>query len=690
MGLKEIIIKSSNIPLEENIQKEWLITNGLGGYASSTVVGINTRKYHGLLVSALKPPGSRFVLLEKLDEDILLNNKIYRFGSNEFKDTIYPTGYQYLKQVSINPFPHFTYKKNHITIEKTIFIFNKINGIALLYNIINKNNSAATIKIFPLVNCRNFHKVTNHQLNPIKFNQKQDSNEVFLSFDNPKVNLAIYSTNGKFIKKHNRINKIHYRKEKLRGERSEDDCFQPGFFEMIIKPKNSKKTCIVAISDENKKTISNIINEIGLTNKDIFSKLEQLAKKGNNASNIFYSTHQMIKERNWLNWLLLAGKNFLVKDNKSNHHIIAGYFWFGPWGRDTFISLPGLLLVRNRFNVAKQLLYNFSLLIKNGLIPNFRSDQQQDFAYNSVDASLWYINSILQLLKYTGDFNFVKKKLWRKILEIINSYEIGTKFGIKMDPDGLLLHGPQLTWMDAMVDEKAITPRSGKAVEIQSLWYNALKIAEFLANKFGEKKIEEKYSELSTKAKSSFNNKFWNKTRNCLFDVIYNNQTDISIRPNQIFSFALDFSILNQNRRNRVIDIVYSELLTPFGLRTLDSKDSNYRGNYIGNRSSRDRAYHNGTVWPWLLGPFITACSKLKKYEISSFNNQEKMLQSLLEKNLFEGGIGNLSEIFDGDSPHTARGCISQAWSVAEPLRAYVENIMNIQPKFSKHIFRNS
>ena len=423
-----------------------------------------------------------------------------------------------------------------------------------------------------------------------------------------------------------------------------------------------------------------------MTNKDIYSKLKKTRTENRNIINIFYSKHPRIKENNWLNWLLLAGKNVTVEDKKNNPHIIAGYFWFGPWGRDTFISMPGLLLIPNRFNTAKKILYNFSLLVKKGLIPNFQQNQQQEFAYNTVDAPLWYINAILQFLKYTGDYDFIQKKLWSTILEIITYYQNGTEFGIKMDRDGLLLHGPQLTWMDAMVDGKAITPRSGKAIEIQALWYNALRITELLAKKFGEKNKREKYSEIAFKTKSSFNKKFWNKNRNCLFDVIDNSKTDSSIRPNQIISLALDFIILNKNKGTGVIDIVSTELLTPFGLRTLDEHNSDYRGNYVGDRASRDREYHNGTVWPWLLGPFITACSNMKQFSIDRLDKKEKFVTSLLEKHLFDAGIGNISEIFDGDAPHKSRGCISQAWSIAEPLRAYVENILNIKPKYSQII----
>ena len=686
MKFNEICLKSKDlVSLEENLQKEWLLTNGIGGYASSTVLGINTRKYHGLLISALNPPGYRTVHLEKIDEDITINNQTYRFGANEFKDIIYPKGFRSLKEFSINPFPTFIYSNSVVEIKKNIFMPTKKNAVILIYNIINKSSKTAKIKLFPLVNSRNFHKISNNNLKPLQYTQIQNENSVVLSFCNPKSTLAIFSTKGKFIKNTNFIQNIYYRQEDLRGESSIDDCLQPGFFELKINPKKSIQNCIIASSDKNMKNSIDHIQEIGITNKEIKLVLKYEAKKNRQLLIDFYFNYYKIQESNWLNWILLAAKNLVVGDHKNKKHIIAGYFWFGPWGRDTFISLPGLLLVPRRFNAAKNILYNFSKLVKNGLVPNFQQDQQKDVGYNTVDASLWYLNAILQYLKYTGDFAFVQKKLWSTILKIVRCFEKGTDFGIKMDQDCLLQHGPQLTWMDAIVDGKAVNPRSGKAVEIQSLWYNALKIIGLLAEKFGDKYISEKYAEIASKSKLSFNRKFWNKKRNCLFDVVGNDNNDSSIRPNQIIPVALDFSIIENDHCSAIIDVVSSELLTPYGLRTLEKKDSKYNGKYVGNRQSRDQAYHNGTVWPWLLGPFITAYFKIKKIDAQKSNTIEKnILQTLLKDHLLNSGLGYVSEVFDGDLPHKARGCIAQAWSIAEPLRAYIEDIMNIKPKFNE------
>ena len=684
MEYNEIGLKSKNlVSLEENLQKEWLLTNGIGGYAASTILGINTRKYHGLLISALNPPGNRTVHLERIDEDVTINNQTYRFGANEFKDIIYPKGFKLLKEFSINPFPTFVYSNSVVEIKKNIAMPTKKNAIILLYNITNKSSKMAKIKLFPLVNSRNFHKISNNNLKPLQYTQIQTKNSVLLSFCNPKSTLTIFSTKGKFIKKTNFIQNIYYRQEDLRGESSIDDCLQPGFFELKINPKKSIKTCIIASSGKNIKNSLDIIQEIGITNKEIKLLLQHETKKNRQLLIDFYSNYNKLQESNWLNWIMLAAKNFVVEDHKNNKHILAGYFWFGPWGRDTFISLPGLILIPRRFNDAKNILYNFSTLIKNGLVPNFQQDHQKHMEYNTVDASLWYLNAILQYLKYTGDFAFVQKKLWSTILKIVKFFEKGTDFGIKMDQDCLLQHGPQLTWMDAIVNGKAVTPRSGKAVEIQSLWYNALKITGLLAKKFGEKYNYEKYTEIASKSKLSFNRKFWNKKRNCLFDVVENDNNDSSIRPNQIIPISLDFSIIEKDHYRAIIDVVSTELLTPYGLKTLEKNDLKYKGKYVGNRQSRDQAYHNGTVWPWLLGPFTTAYFKLKKMEPQKSDKIEKnILQTLLKDHLQQSGLGYVSEIFDGDVPHKGRGCIAQAWSIAEPLRAYIEDIMNVKPKF--------
>jgi predicted glycogen debranching enzyme len=301
------------------------------------------------------------------------------------------------------------------------------------------------------------------------------------------------------------------------------------------------------------------------------------------------------------------------------------------------------------------------------------------------------VNAVLQYLKYTGDFKFVQEQLWQTLRTIVENHAKGTDFNIHLDTDGLLSHGPQLTWVDSTVNGVPVNPRAGKAVEVQALWYNALKTAELLANRFGEKAGAEEYRRMAERTRASFTQRFWNARRNCLFDVVDDGNRDGSLRPNQIIAAALEFVMLDTARNDKVVDVVQRELLTPCGLRTLERNDPRYAGSYVGDRTSRDRAYHNGTVWPWLLGPLTTAFLRTKEHSIfmreSAFEN---FLKPLFERQVFEGGLGTLSEIFDGDSPHTPRGCISQAWSVAEPLRAYVEDVMNVRPKYESEVLELS
>jgi predicted glycogen debranching enzyme len=316
-------------------------------------------------------------------------------------------------------------------------------------------------------------------------------------------------------------------------------------------------------------------------------------------------------------------------------------------------------------------------------------DKSGEPAYNAVDATLWFVNAVLQYLKYTGDFRFVEENLWETLKMIIENHERGTTFGIRVDSDGLLAHGPRLTWMDAETDGEAVTPRAGKAVEVQALWYSALRTVQLLATRFGHKSLSWQCSDMAVKSRENFNRKFWNREKGCLFDVVEPSGVDASLRPNQIIAAALDFPILYRDKAELVVDTVQREFLTPFGLRTLARSDPMYRSVYEGNRKSRNQAYHNGSVWPWLLGPFTTAFLKAKGSEA---DRREFALTNfilpLFSKQLFQAGLGTLSEIFDGDPPHTPRGCISQAWSVAEPLRAYVEDVLQTRPKYEKEVLQ--
>jgi predicted glycogen debranching enzyme len=664
---------------DDVIDKEWLITNGLGGYASSTVLGINTRKYHGLLVGALHPPGDRTVCLSKIDEEVFAGNGIYQLGANEFRNVLYPQGYRLIREFSISPFPSYIYEAGSIDVVKTICMPKNMNAVSVFYRICNKNVFDAKIRIYPLLTCRHFHSVVDRWKTPLDFTQKSRVKELEAAFQGPEATIVCRTTDGEFKEKINWIERLFYRVEAFRGEASIDDCFQPGYFEVQVSAESEKEFAVAAALNTETRGARDILDNIGSTVNEIKSLFNRELAHQSNLLGSFYSLHPEVPMGDWLNWILLAADSFIVESIAGRKAVIAGYFWFEPWGRDTFISLPGLMLVTGRFSDAKNILQNFIQYCRDGLIPNYVSDKSGKPAYNTVDATLWFVNAVLKYLKYTGDFAFVQEELWENLQAIIDYHERGTLYGIHLDYDGLLMHGSRLTWMDAAVRGKEITPRVGKAVEIQALWYNTLRIMQLLANNFDEKALAEKYAAMADKTSKSFNEKFWNTKAGCLFDVLESDGVDVSFRPNQIFAVSLDFTMLGKDRSEQVVNMVNRELATPYGLRTLALSDPKFVGKCFGDRLSRDAAYHNGTIWPWLLGPFITAFLKVKGYRAESREYAMKnLVLPLFSTGIKQAGLGTLSEIFDCDSPNTPRGCISQAWSVAEPLRAYIEDILLI------------
>jgi predicted glycogen debranching enzyme len=672
---------------DEAVKKEWIVTNGLGGYASSTVTGLNTRKYHGLLVAALHPPGDRTVCLMKLDEQLVLNHESIALGINEFNYGEPPEDRTFLKGFTASPFPSYHYVAGNIVLTKTVLMPTGKNLVAVLYNTQNFNDSTAILKITPLLTCRHFHDVVDRQKKPLTFNQTNEAHSVALFFTNPKAAVILKATSGRFNDASCWVEHLFYREEYNRGESSVDDGYQPGYFELEVQPRKTADFAIVAVAEESNVEAAAEIAGVG----DSYEAIEQLfdAAHSRNSRLLvdFYSRYKQIPITEWLSLTLLAADAFVVESKDSRVSIIAGYHWFEAWGRDAFISLPGLLLVTGRFNEARNILLTFADLMKEGLIPNCLEDKSCSPYYNTADATLWYVNAAFQYLKYTMDFAFVQEKLWEKIKAVLESYTHGTVFGIRMDSDGLIVHGPRLTWMDAEVDGTPVTPRAGKAVEVQALWYNALKIAELLAGKFGEKNLAEDYAKRAETVRTSFNRKFWNEKNRCLYDVVEEDGADASMRPNQVIAVSLDFTMLDAQKSLMILNTVENALLTPYGLRTLGRNDPRYVGAYVGDRRSRDRAYHNGAVWPWLLGPFTTACAKVKfTADPEPSLALGSLVTPLLSHQIYQAGLGTISEIFDGDPPYTPRGCIAQAWSVAEPLRAYVEDVMHVRPKFEVQV----
>jgi len=687
MRLPKIELERSRFSdFESGLRKEWLVTNGLGGYASSTVLGMNTRKYHGLLIAALHPPENRRVFLEKIDEDIVSDGKVYRFGTNEFSDAIFPRGYDFLERFVVSPFPTYTYAQENVMVQKTIFMPFGTNCAVIMYKIFNKLGNDIIVRLFPLVNWRNFHTVTKKS-EATSPSQEHSKDVVKFGFEDLAATLRLNVTEGDYFATDKWVEKLFFREEASRGETCLDDCFQPGYFEVAVEKLSSKEIGVVASVDvpNGERGACRVPSTVS----KLKSLYEQEVGMYQRFLQGFYGFREIADLSDWLSWLVLAARSFIVRgQGVEERSLMAGYHWFGVWGRDTFVSLPGLVLALGRFNEAKQVLLTFASHVKDGLIPNFISEDDDSSAYNTVDATLWYVNAVFQYVKYTGDMDFVKKHLWETLQRTIDKHFEGTLFGIQVDGDGLLSHGPRLTWMDALAGGKPVTPRSGKAVEIQALWYNALRIMELLASRFHDDHGAEKYGVAAEKAKRSFE-RFWNPRKKCLYDVVVGEDADDSVRPNQILAVSLDFTTLDEKKCKSVVESVQEELLTPCGLRTLSRGDPRYVGMYSGDRLSRDRAYHNGTVWPWLVGPFTTAFLKVNgRNSGQGAYVFDKFLKTLLTSRIYEAGCGTIGEIFDGDLPHNARGCISQAWSVAEPLRAYFEDVLNLRPSYENKILK--
>lgn len=615
--------------------KEWIVTNGLGGFSSLTYQNTNTRKFHGLLISSLNPPTERWCFITNVFDQVKLNG--ITFDLRVFKP-IYTFDY----------FPCFIYNFENVQIKKTVFMQHFKNTTIIKYDI--KTNKPITLFHRPVVNSRHFYDL--NQRRDLFFEQKPFKDGVKVKPENTDKEIKIFLKdscyNSDFI-----WEEFYYKLDHERGDSWIDNNAIIGDFKKEIN-KNCEYFLILTTE-----------NKIPENPGKIYLKEIDRKKKIFNNSNLPKKFEKLV----------LSSDRFIVnkKDSKS---VIAGYHWFGDWGRDTLISLPGLTLVTKRFDDAKKILQNFADYSHNGLIPNAFMERDSQPVYNTVDASLWYIDRVLQYLKYTNDISFVEKN-WGILKSIIDGYKNGTEYGIHMDTDYLISHNPGLTWMDVKLDNYYPTPRDRKAVEIQALWYNALKIMAKLSDSINK---DDLYSSLALKVEDSFITQF-----DDFYDVI--DRRDSSFRSNLIFLVSLDFNMIDKTLQKKIVENVEDKLLTVFGLKTLSSDHPEYKGKYLGDYN-KDLAYHNGTVWPWLLGPFITSYIKTHGNTTKNRNMAYKnFLQPMLQ--IFgEEWDGNINEIFDGDPPHTKRGCITQAWSVAEILRAWVEDIENIKPSFN-NVFLN-
>jgi predicted glycogen debranching enzyme len=671
--------------VNEALKREWLITNGLGGYASSTILGVNTRKYHGLLIAAFNPPTDRRVLLTQLNEEIHVGNKICSIGVDDPKSGLH--GF------TLKPFPSFKYIIDQVKIEKTVFMLYGRNVTIISYKVSNNSLDKVLLRVFPLVNSRHFHAVTNKNEISWSFLQNPSTNGVLITPSIFLSALLLLSKKGSYTPSRGEWIENYFPVEAFRGESCHDHSYQSGFFDFETAPHGIEEFLIVAAAGKNEEEARSVVSSLPIDIKGVHALLKEELRRRQRVLQGFNKQNPQVSMEEWLKWLLLAADSFIVHRKSTNmKSVIAGYHWFEDWGRDSLISLPGLTLVTGRFQDAKEILLTFKHHCYEGLIPNRFPDRTGDKPeYNTVDATLWYFNAVLQFLKYTNDFEFVHQELWDTLRTIIAHHKEGTLYNIRMDDDGLLMHGPQLTWMDVLTNGKPVTPRDGKAVEIQALWYNALKTMELLAKHFGQTSEAQEYLEMAEKTKSSFLEKFWNPAEGYLYDVIKNDYQDSSLRPNQLIAVSLDFIMLNPEKMEKIIGAAWKNLWGKYGLRTLAPFHPDYHGKYEGNRTQRDYAYHNGTVWAWLTGPFTTAFLKTKRY-LQKWRNFafENFLKPLFQEATFKAGLGTISEIFDGEPPHEPRGCIAQAWSVAEPLRAYIEDVLLKRPPYEQRILRDN
>ena len=645
--------------LERALSHEWLETNGIGGFSSSTITGLNTRRYHGLLTAATKPPVGRLVLLSKLEETLIIDGRRYELSANQYPGAVHPQGFNYQTGFSLDPFPVFTYEVEGVRLEKSVFMVQGENTTVVQYEIREAGSQANSLRysleIRPLIAFRDYHSTTheNGALNP-RLETKDGLTTLKPYSDLPALHLAHdpaeIDTNGFWFRN------FQYAVEQERGLDFAEDLFSPCAFNFDLTA--SSKVSLIASTERR-----------DVRQADAYRKAELERRNLLDGRSAHAEANQLVKT------LTTAADQFIVARERGKT-VIAGYHWFSDWGRDTMIALPGLTLATGHAKIARSILAEFANHVDQGMLPNRFPDTGETPEYNTVDATLWVFEAVRSLLQYTNDYEFVRANLYAVLADIIDWHVKGTRYNIHVDDDGLLYSGEpgvQLTWMDAKVGDWVVTPRQGKPVEIQALWYNALRVMEHLAGKFKETMAKKNYAARADKARASFNKMFWNEEVGCLYDVVNGDARDGSIRPNQILAISLTNSMVSKARAKGILGMVQRELLTPRGLRTLSPRDPNYVGRYKGDPRSRDGAYHQGTVWPWLMGPYITAYVKTfgekagRKFAIEWLAD--------FQDHLNEACLGQVSEIFDGDAPHTPRGCVAQAWSVAELLRAAAEDV---------------
>jgi predicted glycogen debranching enzyme len=634
-------------------RREWLVTNGIGGFAAGTVSGANTRRYHGVLVASFKPPVERTVLVSKLNATVDYLNERYELGSDEFAGgTLAPRGFRHIESFRIEDgIPVWRFSLADALVEQRIFMAPGRNTTYIGLRVV-RASAPLEVQIRPFCSYRDYHSHA-RGTRPFVVEPLGDACSI-RAFDGAR-SIGLSMSGSTFETAADWYWNFFHRIEEERGLDTLEDLFTPGSFKVQLLCQQ-EAFFIATAEPQAPAAPSDVLAELQRTSVQLLRALPPGAPP-------------------WIQQLALASDQFLVRRGEgrdSGSSVIAGYPWFADWGRDTMISLPGLTSTLGRHAIAAEVLRTFARFVDRGMLPNRFPDGGEAPEYNTVDATLWFFQAAQEILQASGDHS-LGKDLYPTLIEIIRAHIAGTRYGIGVDPEDALLRagepGVQLTWMDAKVGDWVVTPRTGKPVEINALWLNALNITANLAQKFKDPSGRRLCQELLTCGSASFV-KFWNDASGCLYDVIDVDggiASDASLRPNQLFAVSLPYSALTGAQMKAVVDVSARELLTSFGLRSLSRRDPRYVGRYGGDQRTRDGAYHQGTVWSWLLGPFALAHFRVYRDAAAALLFLEPISQHLRD-----ACLGSISEIFDGDSPHHGTGCFAQAWSVAEVLRSWV------------------
>jgi predicted glycogen debranching enzyme len=640
------------------IGREWLQANGLGGYASSTICGMNTRKYHGMLVAAMTPPVRRMVILSHIEERVIVGNSVAELSCNEYPDTIHPRGDQLLRAFSAHPFPRWAYQSDGFTIEKSLRLLEGENAVCVAYTLL-AGESAVDLELRPLLALRPIHELMyqwNGRLRAdcrengrVRIGATSRTPEVFLSHDGEFAEEPVWYLN------------TIYRREQERGYAGLEDLWTPGVVRRRLAPG---QTLHLACSME-KVDLDRVIS---LAHRPPVGVMVDPAA-GEELAHLTEAARPYV-----------VNINSEATANRTTS-IITHYPWSSPSVRGAMISMAGLLLVPGRFEEAKSLLQSTAALADAGVLPSELPEDGSQPVYHGADVSLWFINAIGQYWTYTEDEKTVAGLL-NVLDEIIEHYRRGTHLGIAADADGLIVTravGIPTTWMDASLIDWVVTPRRGRPVEINALWHNALRLVADFHRRLGRPERSRQINMLADSAQRAFNQRFWNPELNCLYDVVDDKAIDGSVRPNQLFAVSLPHPVVWRERQAAVVDAVMNDLLIPYGVRTLSPRDPAYKARYQGNVVLRDSAYFQGTAFPWLLGPLVTAMLRVRGRTEQSLHLARRILRPAIT--WMEGeGMGLMCELFDGDSPHRPGGALASAPAAGELLRAWAEDVLAIAP----------